>query len=284
MVELRENNFKKILQDFRNGEINEETVLKYLLRENKLDYIEKISNLANLDVFRGDRTGIPEVIFGQSKTTDVLIEIVKKFLNTKDQVLVSRILEEQYPKLIKFVEDQKGLNIFINKHGKIAKIYKTVGKSADKIDKKKGLIRGKIGLITAGTSDIPVAEEAKLVAEEMGCEVITSYDVGIAGFHRIFKPLKNMLLAGVNAIIVVAGMEGTLPGVVSALVDVPVVGVPTSSGYGHGGSGEGALTTMLQSCSPGLTVVNIDNGFGAGASAGLIAISGNRSEKKNIKE
>ena len=105
----------------------------------------------------------------------------------------------------------------------------------------------------------------------MGCEVISSYDIGIAGMHRIFTPLSQMIQKGVNVIIVCAGMEGTLPGVIAALVDIPVIGVPISSGYGLGASGEGALITMLQSCSPGLLVVNIDNGFGAAASAAIIA-------------
>ncbi|TFF88377.1 MAG: nickel pincer cofactor biosynthesis protein LarB, partial [Promethearchaeota archaeon] len=130
---------------------------------------------------------------------------------------------------------------------------------------------GKIGLITAGSSDIPIAEEAKVISEAMGCEVFTSYDIGIAGIHRIFEPLSEMIQKGAHIIIVCAGMEGTLPGVVAALVDVPVIGVPISSGYGLGEKGQGALITMLQSCSPGLLVVNIDNGFGAGASAALIA-------------
>ncbi|MFX0060088.1 MAG: nickel pincer cofactor biosynthesis protein LarB, partial [Candidatus Heimdallarchaeota archaeon] len=130
---------------------------------------------------------------------------------------------------------------------------------------------GKVGIITAGSSDIPVAEESKVIAQSMGCEVITSYDLGIAGIHRLFTPLSEMIKEGVHVIIVCAGMEGTLPGVVAALVDVPVIGVPISSGYGLGEKGVGALTTMLQSCSPGLLVVNIDNGFGAGASAALIA-------------
>jgi len=125
--------------------------------------------------------------------------------------------------------------------------------------------------MTAGTSDIRVAEEARVVAEEMGCEVVTAYDVGIAGFHRHIGPLRRMLREGVDAIVVVAGMEGALPSVVASLVDVPVIGVPTSVGYGLGGKGVGALTTMLQSCSPGLCVVNIDNGVGAGALAALIA-------------
>ena len=136
-----------------------------------------------------------------------------------------------------------------------------------RFEKKKGVV----GIITAGTSDIPVAEEAKEILISMGCEVMASYDVGIAGVHRIFSPLSKMIKEGVHVIIVCAGMEGTLPGVVAFLVDVPVIGVPISSGYGLGANGKGALITMLQSCSPGLVVVNIDNGFGAGASAALIA-------------
>ena len=127
---------------------------------------------------------------------------------------------------------------------------------------------GKIGVLTAGTSDIPVAEEAKEAAKLMGCEVLIDYDVGIAGIHRIAKPLKKMLNEDVCCIIVIAGMEGALPSVVASLVDVPVIGVPTSTGYGIK---ETPLLTMLHSCAPGLAVVNMDNGFGAGIFAGLMA-------------
>jgi hypothetical protein len=126
-------------------------------------------------------------------------------------------------------------------------------------------------VLAAGTSDIPAAEEAKVTAEVMGCQVLAYYDVGIAGIHRLMEPLRETLVQDVSAIVVVAGMEGALPSVVRGLVPVPVIGVPTSTGYGYGGKGEAALMTMLQSCAPGLTVVNIDNGFGAGATAALIA-------------
>ena len=129
----------------------------------------------------------------------------------------------------------------------------------------------KIGVLTAGTSDIPVAEEAAITAEVMGCSVIRGYDVGVAGIHRLLEPLKDMIQQDVACVIVVAGMEGALPSVVAGMVGVPVIGVPTSIGYGLGAGGIGALTTMLQSCSPGLVVVNIDNGFNAGATAALIA-------------
>ena len=130
--------------------------------------------------------------------------------------------------------------------------------------------RGKIGIITAGTSDVPVAEEARIVAEEAGCDVLVSYDVGVAGIHRLFSQIRRMIEEDVKAIIVVAGMEGALPSVVAGLVDVPVIGVPTSVGYGVGTGGFAALNAMLQSCAPGIAVVNIDNGFGAGYLAGLI--------------
>ena len=128
-----------------------------------------------------------------------------------------------------------------------------------------------MGFVAAGTTDIPVAEEAKVIMELLGCKVISAYDAGVAGIHRLFLPLEEMLKVDVSCIVVVAGMEGTLPTVVKSLVDVSVIGVPTSTGYGYGGKGESALMTMLQSCSPGLVVVNIDNGFGVGATAALIA-------------
>ena len=149
-----------------------------------------------------------------------------------------------------------------------------------KLIKKTG---GKIGIITAGTSDIPIAEEARLMCEAMNCECITSYDIGIAGLHRTFPILKEFIKSEVDVIVVAAGMEGALASVVSSTVNVPVVGVPTSVGYGYGEKGVAALASMLQSCSLGLSVVNIDNGIGAGAIASKIAnlLSKNNSEKKS---
>ena len=126
-------------------------------------------------------------------------------------------------------------------------------------------------MLSAGTSDVPMAAEAALIAEEMGVTVLTAWDVGVAGLHRLVAPLQQFAEADVDAIVVAAGMDGALPSVVSGLVDVPVIGLPTSIGYGLGGQGLGALTTMLQSCAPGLVVVNIDNGIGAGSTAALIA-------------
>jgi len=130
---------------------------------------------------------------------------------------------------------------------------------------------GKVGILTAGTSDIRIAEEAGVIAEEMGCEVLRAYDVGIAGLHRLFEPLKEMIREDVDVLIVVAGREGALASLVAGLVDIPVIAVPSSSGYGFGGRGLSALMSMLQSCPLGLAVVNIDGGVPAGVVASLIA-------------
>lgn len=229
----------------------------------KANTIEEVGDFAKLDIFRKHRTGIVEVIYAENKTPQIVIEIIYSFLAKNKFAIVSRFTEEQKSNIFQEFEENNSFFIDINELAKIIIIKEKSFKFL-----KKG---GKIGIITAGSSDIPVAEEAKVIAELMGCQVFSSYDLGIAGIHRIFDPLSEMIKSGVHVIVVCAGMEGTLPGVVAALVDVPVIGVPISSGYGLGEKGIGALTTMLQSCSPGLLVVNIDNGFGAGASAALIA-------------
>jgi NCAIR mutase (PurE)-related protein len=132
-------------------------------------------------------------------------------------------------------------------------------------------VGGKVGLLTAGTSDVPAADEARMVIEACGMEARLEADLGVAGLHRFMGPLSAILEWGADVIVVAAGMDGVLPGLVAGLIDVPVIGLPVSTGYGHGGAGEAALGTMLQSCSTGLVVVNIDNGVGAGAAAALIA-------------
>jgi NCAIR mutase (PurE)-related protein len=231
-----------------------------LLRANT---IEEVGDVAKLDIFRKARTGIPEVIFARNKDPQILIDIILGFLDSKKFAIVSRYNKEQKDLILEKFNSDERYQIDINELGKII----VIKKDSFTFSKKEGIV----GIITAGSSDIPIAIEAKIIAETMGCEVETSFDVGIAGLHRIFTPLSNMIKRGVHVIIVCAGMEGTLPGVVAALVDVPVIGVPISSGYGMGEKGKGALITMLQSCSPGLLVVNIDNGFGAGSSAAIIA-------------
>ncbi len=199
----------------------------------------------------------------KKKTPQMVVEISKAFLLKNKFAIISRYRDDQKVLLENTYKDDDKIDLEIKELAKII-IIKEKGFS---FEKKRGII----GIITAGSSDIPVAQEAGAISKVMGCEIITSFDIGIAGMHRLFTPLSEMIKKGVHIIIVCAGMEGTLPGVVAALVDIPIIGVPVSSGYGLGEKGKGALITMLQSCSPGLLVVNIDNGFGAGASAALIA-------------
>lgn len=226
----------------------------------RLNAVEEIEG-AVLDIQRESRIGIPEIVLGKGKTPLQLVEIISAFLARKGRAIVTRASEEQIDAVGEALSNECELRVD-KKAGTI--VARGQGLAQPNIGRK-------IGIMTGGTADVTVAEEAKVVAEEMGCEAITAYDVGIAGFHRHIEPLKKMLREGVDAIVVVAGMEGALPSVIASLVDVPVIGVPTSVGYGFGSGGVGALTTMLQSCSPGLCVVNIDNGVGAGALAALMA-------------
>lgn len=257
------------MQKLREGEISIEEAER-LLQLNALEEIEE----AALDIRREFWAGVPEIVLGKGKTPAQVVKIVSAFLESKGWASVTRASEEQMRAVEELLSGK--CELVLNRKAGII-LARRRGVERPRIGRK-------IGIMTGGTADVVVAEEARAVAEEMGCEVITAYDVGIAGFHRHIKPLKRMLQEGVDAIVVVAGMEGALPSVIASLVDVPVIGVPTSVGYGFGGEGVGALTTMLQSCSPGLCVVNIDNGVGAGAFAALIArrvarVLGERSER-----
>lgn len=223
--------------------------------------IKEIEDIAKLDIYRDKRCGIPEAILAEGKKPEWVAKLLMAMTEEKGAVLATRVDKECF-KLIK-----KRLP-----SGYKLKHYERAGAVVvKKTDFRIKQENGKVGLIAAGTSDIPVAEEAGATMEYLGCEVISAYDVGVAGIHRLFSPLGKMLKEKVACIVVVAGMEGALPTVVKSLVDIPVIGVPASTGYGYGGKGESALMSMLQSCSPGLVVVNIDNGFGAGCAAVLIA-------------
>jgi NCAIR mutase (PurE)-related protein len=222
--------------------------------------LEKIEDFAQIDINRKMRRGIPEVIFAENKNFDEIKKITQRVLKKSKSVLISRLNKSDYSKL--------------RNYAKKSKIKTKLGKKASSILLYKSNLQntmGKVGVVTAGTSDIGVAEEARLMCEAMNCSCICKYDVGIAGVHRIFPVLKDFLENDVDVIIVVAGMEGALATLVSSLVDIPVIGVPTSVGYGYGEKGIAALAAMLQSCSLGLSVVNIDNGIGAGAIAASIA-------------
>ena len=223
--------------------------------------IKEVKDIARLDIYRDKKCGIPEVIFAEGKEPKWVVELLNGMVKERGIAIASRVDKECFKEI-----KRKRLKNFRLKYYAKARMV-ILSKANYKVSK----INSQIGLLAAGTADIPVAEEARITMEFLGCNVISAYDVGVAGIHRIFSPLEEMLKEKVACIVVVAGMEGALPTVVKGLVDVPVIGVPTSTGYGYGGKGESALMTMLQSCSPGLVVVNIDNGFGAGAAAALIA-------------
>ena len=224
--------------------------------------IDEVGCLAKLDGNRGLRKGIPEIILAEGKTSDDVAEISKLMLAKCGRAIVSRCSTEHLA-AVKAAFEHSDVKIEIHEKAKMA-IIKTQTFSVNPSG-------GRIGLLTAGTSDIPVAEEAKTVAQEMGCTVYSNYDVGVAGIHRLLEPLKELLSRDVDVIVVVAGREGALASVVSGLVDVPVIAVPTSNSYGFGEKGVATLMAMLQSCSLGLAVVNIDAGVAAGAVATLIA-------------
>ena len=215
---------------------------------------------ARADAGRERRKGIPEVIFGETKAVPQITAIAQALLNGSGRAIISRVQPEAIASLRAAFQ---AYTVYVREAARAMVIYKP-----DYVRRSTG---GHVGIISAGTSDIPVAEEAALIAEEMGCRVTCIYDVGVAGLHRLIEPLRNLLSSEVDAIIVAAGMDGALPSVVTGLVPVPVIGLPTSIGYGLGGKGVAALLAMLQTCAPGLTVVNIDNGVGAGSTAALIA-------------
>ncbi len=225
---------------------------------------------ANPDIFREERKGAPEVILASTKPADRCLAIAQVFLQKRGRAILSRVPPELEARLrAEFPtepdpDDPNRPWLEWDSEARAA-ILRTAGGQPTPSG-------GRVGIITAGTSDVPVAAEAALVCREMGCEVVHAHDVGVAGLHRLFEPLRKMVHEEqVDVIIVAAGMDGALPSVVAGLVDVPVIGLPTSVGYGFGGGGIGALTSMLQTCAPGLAVVNIDNGVGAGVMAALIA-------------
>ena len=247
---------KEILEKLAKGKIS----IKEAQRMLSLHTIEYVEDLAKLDIGRDMRKGMPEVVYGEHKTYSDLTKIADAALKRRGSVIISKINNDHISQLQKFLQKKK-IKVTVSERARtlVASKNKAINSG------------GKVGIITAGTSDIAVAEEARLMVEAMGCKAMTSYDVGIAGMHRLFPVLKDMLTNNVDAIIVIAGMEGALASVVTTLVDVPVIGVPTSVGYGFGSDGFAALASMLQSCTFGLAVMNIDNGIGAGALAATIA-------------
>lgn len=248
---------KEVLEKVAKNELSVAEAEKML----RILAIDEIENIANIDSHRELRKGIPEVILAEGKATEDLTEIALKMLTANGRAIISRYSQQQLDAIKKTVPHDVSLKTFDKARIILIKTKTfTISNTG-----------GKIGIITAGTSDIPVADEAKIIAEEMGCQVFTAYDLGVAGIHRLLTPLKEMITKDVDVLVVIAGREGALASVVAGMVDVPVIAVPTSNSYGFGEKGLSTLMAMLQSCSLGLAVVNIDSGLAAGAIATLIA-------------
>ena len=247
---------RDILRRLLAGDLTEEEAVSQLRRLQ----LDELGGRAKLDLGRFLRRGIPEVVLATGKTPADAARLVVAMAEQQGQGLISRMSEE-HQAAVHSSASAAGMRVI--GYSSSARVLRPRFVPAT--------IEGKVGILTAGTSDLPAAEEAKMVVEACGVEVRLDADLGVAGLHRFVGPLASTLEWGADVIIVAAGMDGVLPGLVAGLIDVPVIGLPVSTGYGRGGAGEAALTTMLQSCSTGLVVVNIDNGVGAGAAAVLIA-------------
>jgi NCAIR mutase (PurE)-related protein len=250
---------KKLLGGVRDGTVSLEAALEELARLPFTDI-----GHTTVDHHRALRTGFPEVVLGEPKTAEQIVEIVTELATGGGNVLVTRIdppVAEAVCAAVDGMEHRAEARSLVLAQAPIERI---------------GV--GPIAVVTAGTADLPVAEEAALVAELAGSEVLRVNDVGVAGVHRLLHRLEDLRRATV--LVVVAGMEGALPSVVGGLVSAPVIAVPTSVGYGASFGGITALLGMLSSCAAGVTVVNIDNGFGAGCAAALINRVGGKGRAK----
>ncbi len=242
------NTLPAVLRKFKEGSLSEDELLRYL---QDLPYQDL--GFAKVDHHRTLRQGFPEVVFGRGKTKEQIIGIAGSLLKREENLLITGAGEEVFRSVRKLCADAR---YFPDSEVIAVQREETI----------KGM--GTIAVLSAGTADIPVAEEAAVTARVMGNEVFTSYDCGVAGVHRLLGLRKT--LRDCSVVVAVAGMEGALPSVVGGLVDCVVIAVPTSVGYGAAFGGVTALLGMLNSCSANVTVVNIDNGFGAGYTASLI--------------
>ena len=243
----------RLLRQVADGSVSPEDAALQL----KIEPIREVGDYAKVDMHRGIRQGVPEVIYGSGKTREQILGIAGPMLkNGQRTVLVTRISAEAAAFVRQGLPEGTPLN------------YSEAARTAviGELPRPDGA--GKVVVATGGTSDIPVAEEAAVTAEVLGNEVVRLYDVGVSGLHRLLKHLDVIMSA--RCIVAVAGMEGALPSVIGGLADCPVIAVPTSVGYGASFGGVAALLSMLNSCASGVSVVNIDNGFGAGYMASMI--------------
>ncbi len=250
---------RTILERLARGEIGVEEAER-LIRSWE---VRQLGETLRLDLGRELRKGMPEVILAEWKGEDDLRRAIAGALEGSGRALVSRVSDEQISVIEEFERD------YLVRRSPNARVF---------VIRRRDLppppSRGKVGLIAAGTSDVPVAEEVRLLVEEAGCSTVRAYDAGVANLKRTLDAVASMVEEGVDVLVAVAGMEGSLPSVVASLVDVLVIGLPTSVGYGVGGRGEAALLSMLQSCSPGLVVVNVDNSVAAAYAA--VSVCGRR--------
>ncbi|MEM0219925.1 MAG: nickel pincer cofactor biosynthesis protein LarB, partial [Thermoproteota archaeon] len=223
-------NIHEILEQLKEGKISVHEAEKKI----KLLAIEQVENIAKIDIGRETRKGVPEIILAEGKKDKEILEIAKTTTHSIGRAIISRLKEEQIRELEKLSKEE-GLKIKIYEKAKIVTLSTE--------DFKKEMNGGRVGILTGGTSDIPIAEEVIAIAEEMGCETYYMYDVGVAGIQRVFDAVKYMIERDIDVLVVVAGREGTLPTIVASLIDVPIIAVPTSIGYGHGGKGKSALLT-----------------------------------------
>jgi hypothetical protein len=239
---------EKLLIQVQKGELSPKDALKILK-----DFPYEDLNFAKIDHHRELRRGFPEMVFGAGKTDTQILKIAEAILKKGSNLLITRVEPKVYTKIKKQIPKAR---------------YNSLAKAIYLKQKNPPPGKGRIVIITAGTSDIPVAEEAVVTCEILGNEVDKIYDIGVAGLHRLFGELGTIKKARV--IITAAGMEGALPSVIAGITEVPIIAVPTSVGYGTSFKGLAALLAMLNSCPGGLAVVNIDNGFGAAYIASLI--------------
>ena len=242
-----------ILNGFKDGSIDIDTAIASL--KNKKENISEKDMFARIDHSRSERCGFPEFVYGEGKTVTQLKSIIKEITSKNNPLLITRLSEDTYKKLKK--------NFPQANYDPRSKTFIIKPKA-----EKQHSTPGKVAIVTAGTTDIPVALEAQYTAEVCGCTVDPLFDVGVAGIHRLLSNVERIRSADV--IIVVAGMEGALPSVVAGLVSCPIIAVPTSVGYGASLGGLTAMFAMLNSCANGVVVTNIDNGFGAGCAAARI--------------
>lgn len=245
---MNEDKLREIIENIRKGKITSEEAVEFFR-----DFGYKDLGYAKIDNHRQLRTGYPEIVFGQNKTHEQIGGIVKYMLNHDNNILVTRTTKEVYSKIQKLSSKAE-----FNEIAHTITIRKKSGKKP----------KTHIAIVSAGTSDMAVSEEAAVTAEIFDNDVKRYHDVGVAGIHRFYDKVNEIRQAKV--VIVVAGMEGALPSIVGGMVDKPVIAVPTSVGYGANFGGLSALLGMLTSCASGVSVVNIDNGFGAGYLASMI--------------